>query len=101
MDEKRRVDFRSNCIICLYLALDRLVIQYTAKEISRAMASPTVHDDETLRGFDRLELGSLSGDSQEYVSDLSHAGKTSDLRSQLNTDDFESCRVEKRNFAVL
>ena len=35
----------------------------------------------------RFELGSLSGDSQEHFSDLSHAGKTSDLRSQLNTDD--------------
>ena len=28
-------------------------------------------------GGDRLELGSLSGDSQEYFSDLPHAGKTS------------------------
>ena len=40
-------------------------------------------------GVDRFELGSLSGDSQEHFSDLSHAGKTSDLRSQLNTDDFK------------
>ena len=38
-------------------------------------------------GGERLELGSLSGDSQEYFGDLPRAGKTSYLRSQLNTDD--------------
>ena len=48
LDEKRRVEFRSNCMRCLYVALDRPDIHYTAKEISRAMASPTVHADETL-----------------------------------------------------
>ena len=79
------------------------------------MGSPTVHADETLKalsrylashprvlwrypeggmdgkslGVDRFELGSLSGDSQEHFSDLSHAGKTSDLRSQLDADDFK------------
>ena len=47
-DEKRRVEFRSNCMRCLYLALDRPDIQFTAKEISRATASPTVHVVETL-----------------------------------------------------
>ena len=47
LDEKRRVAFRSNCMRCLYLALDRPDIQFTAKEISRAMASPTIHADET------------------------------------------------------
>ena len=41
LDEKRRVAFRSNCM-CLYLALDRPDIQFTAEEISRAMASPTI-----------------------------------------------------------
>ncbi len=41
LDEKWRVEFRSNCMRCLYLALDRPDIQKTAKEISRAMASPT------------------------------------------------------------
>ena len=46
-------------------------------------------------GIDRFELGSLSGDSQEHFSDLSHAGKTSDLRSQLNTDNVKL--VEWRN----
>ena len=45
--------------------------------------------DRKSLGVDRFELGSLSGDSQEHFSDLSHAGKTSDLRSQLNTDDFK------------
>ena len=39
-------------------------------------------------GVDRFELGGLSGDSQEYFGDLSHAGKTFSLRSQLNTDVF-------------
>ena len=53
LDEKRRVEFRSNCMRCLYLALDRPDIQYTAKEISRAMASPTVHADETLKALSR------------------------------------------------
>ena len=38
---------------CLYLAVDRPDIQYTAKEISRAMASPTVHADETLKALSR------------------------------------------------
>ena len=37
LDEKCRVAFRSNC---MYLAFDRPDIQFTAKEISRAMASP-------------------------------------------------------------
>ena len=40
LDEKRRVEFRSNCKRCLYLALDRFDIQFTAKEISRALTSP-------------------------------------------------------------
>ena len=53
LDEKRRVEFRSNCMRCLYLALDRPDIQFTAKEISRAMASPTVHADETLKALSR------------------------------------------------
>ena len=79
------------------------------------MASPTVHADEntqgsftipgwpstcvvaiTTAGMDRkglgvdgLELGSLSDDSQEYFGDLTHAGKTSYLRSQLNTVEFK------------
>ena len=100
---------------CLYLALDRPDIQFTAKEISRAMASRTVHADETLKalsrylashprvlwryprqecdrknlGVDRFELGGLSGDSQEHFGDLPHAGKTSCLRSQLKTVDFK------------
>ena len=124
LDEKRRVEFRSNCMRCLYLALDRPDIQFTAKEVSRAMTSPTVHADETLKalsrylaghprvlvaiptagmdgkslGVDRLELGSLSGDSQEYFGDLPHAGKTSYLRSKLNTDDF---KLVKRGSGIL
>ena len=57
LDEKRRVEFRSNCMRCLYLALDRLDIQSTAKEISRAMASPTVHADETLQALSRYLAG--------------------------------------------
>ena len=47
---------------------------------------------------DRLELGSLSGDSQEFIGDLPHAGKTSYLRSQLNADDF---KLVKRGSRVL
>ena len=31
LDEKRQVEFRSNCVRCLYLALDRPDIQFTAK----------------------------------------------------------------------
>ena len=42
LNEKRRVAFRSNCMRCLYLALDRPNIQFTAKDISRAVASPTL-----------------------------------------------------------
>ena len=41
---KRRVEFRSNCMRCLYLARDRPDIQFTAKEISRSMASPAIHE---------------------------------------------------------
>ena len=41
LNEERRVASRSNCMMCQYLALDRPDIQFTAKEISRAMASPT------------------------------------------------------------
>ena len=105
LDEKRRVEFRSNCMRCLYLVLDRPDIQFTAKEISRSMASPTIHADETLKasfavlgwpssravailtarmagkslGVDRLELGSLPGDSQELVANL----------GQLDADDLK------------
>ena len=53
LGEKRRVEFRRNCMRCLYLALDRLDIQFTTREISRAMASPTVHADETLKPLSR------------------------------------------------
>ena len=87
LDEKRRVEFRSNCMRCLYLALD---------PPDRAMESPTIHADEHTQGsftilgwpstcavaiptagmdgkslgVDRLELGSLSGDSQEYFGNI-------------------------------
>ena len=49
-------------------------------------------------GVDRLELGSLPGDSQEFIGDLPHARKTSYLRSQLNADDF---KLVKRRSGVL
>ena len=42
---------------CLFLALDRPDIQFVAKEISRAMANPTVNADETLRGVARYLVG--------------------------------------------
>ena len=47
---------------------------------------------------DKFELGSLSGDSQKYFSDLLHAWKTSYLHSQLNKDDF---MLVKRGSGVL
>ena len=53
--EKRRVEFR-NCMRCLYLALGRPDFQFTAKEISRDMASPTVHA-ETLKALSRYLAG--------------------------------------------
>ena len=115
LDKRRRVEFRSNCMRCLYLALDRPDIQFTAKEISRAMASLTVHADETLKaprvlwrewtgkvcGLTDTNCGSLSGDLQEFIGDLPHAGKTSFLRSQLNADDFKTCQAEKRSFTEM
>ena len=75
----------------LYWALDRPDIQFTAEEISRDMASPTFHADETHKALSRylaghprvaiptagmdgkslgaggLELGSLPGDSTYSV----------------------------------
>ena len=42
---------------CLYLALDRPDIQFTSKEISGAMASPTIHADETLKDLSRYLAG--------------------------------------------
>ena len=39
LDEKCRVAFRNNCTKCLHFALDRPDIQFTAKEISRVMAT--------------------------------------------------------------
>ena len=59
LDEKRRVEFRSNCMRCLYFAPDRPGTRFTAKEISRAMASPTVHADETLKALSRYLAGHL------------------------------------------
>ena len=112
LDEKRRVEFRSNCMRCLYLALDRPDIQFTAKEISRAMASLTVHADETLKAqrvLWREWTGKVWGltDSnwaacpvicKSSSATLPHAGKTSFLRSQLNADDF---KLVKRGSGVL
>ena len=46
-----------HCMRCLFLALDRPDIQFTAKEISRAMASPTIHADETLKALSRYLAG--------------------------------------------
>ena len=51
--------------------------------------------DRKSLGVDGLELGSLSGDSQEHFGDSPRAGKTSDLRSQLNTVNFKL--VERRS----
>ena len=49
--------FRSACMRCLFLAIDRPDIQFVAKEISRAMANPTVNADETLKGVARYLVG--------------------------------------------
>ena len=57
LDEERRAEFRSNCMRCLFSAVDRPDIQFTAKEISRAMASPTIHADETLKSLSRYLAG--------------------------------------------
>ena len=43
---------------------------------------------ESLR-VDRLELGSLPGDSQELIGNLPHAEKTSYRRGQLDADDLK------------
>ena len=102
-DEKRRVAFRSNCMRCLYLALDRPDIQFTSKEISGAMASPTIHADEPLKALSRYLAGHPRvlwryprqewpgkvwelTDSKELIGDLPYAGKTSYLRDQLDAD---------------
>ena len=50
-------DESSSAATALYLALYRPDIQFTAKEISRAMASPTVHTDETLKAPSRYLAG--------------------------------------------
>ena len=57
LDEKHRVAFRSVCMRCLYLALDPPDFQFTVEEISRAMASPTIHADETLKALPRYMAG--------------------------------------------
>ena len=83
------------------------------------MASPTIHADETLKALSRYlaghprvlwrfprqewtgkvwELGRLPCDSQELIGNLPHAGKTSYLSGQLNTDDF---KLVKRGSGVL
>ena len=49
LDEKRHVAFRRNCLRCVNLALDRPDFHFTAKETSRAVASPTIHA-ELFRG---------------------------------------------------
>ena len=57
LDPVRSREFKSNCMRHLFLALDRPDIQYIAKEISRAMANPTVFADETLKSSVRYLLG--------------------------------------------
>ena len=86
LDAKRRVEFRSNCMRCF---------QFTPKEISRAMASPTVHADETLKAISRY-LASHPRVLWRYPRQ-EWTGK-SYLRSQLNTDDF---KLVKRSFTEL
>ena len=54
---ERAAMFRSSCMRALYLALDRPDIQFTAKEISRAMSNPTINADETLKGLARYLVG--------------------------------------------
>ena len=85
LDEKRRVAFRSNCMRCLYLVLVRPDIKFTAKEISRVMASPTIHSDETVKALSRYLAGHprvlsrypSKNDSQELIGNLPHSGKIS------------------------
>ena len=48
--------FRSSCMRHIFLALDRPDLQFVAKEISRAMATPTINADETLKGVARYLL---------------------------------------------
>ena len=55
-DEEVRA-FRSNCMRHLFLALDRPDIQYIAKEVSRAMSSPTIFANETLKSSVRYLHG--------------------------------------------
>ena len=100
---------------CLYLALDRLDIQFTAKVISRSVASPTVHADETLEARSRYLTGhprvlrryprqEWTGKKVWGLTDSNWAAclvtrkKTSYLRSQLNTVDF---MLGKRGSGVL
>ena len=89
---------------CLDLALDRLDIQFTANEISRSVASPTVHADETLKALSRYLAGhprvlrryplqEWTGKvwgltDSNWAACLVTRKKTSYLRSQLNTVDF-------------
>ena len=57
LGKDRLKEFRSACMRCLFLALDRPDIQFAAKEVSRAMSAPTVNADETLKGIARYLLG--------------------------------------------
>ena len=57
LGEERMASFRSSCMRALYLALDRPDIQFVCKEVSRAMSSPTINADETLKGLCRYLLG--------------------------------------------
>ena len=102
---------------CLYLALDRPDIQFTAKEISRAMASPTIHADETLEALSRHLAGHprvlWRYPRQEWTAKVwgltdsnwaacpvtrKSSALTSCWENQLNADDF---KLVKRGSGVL
>ena len=76
---------------CLYLALDRPDIQFTAQEIFPAMTSPTVHADETLKTLSRYLAGHPSvlwrHPRQEWM------GKVWGLRNS----NWAACRVTRKS----
>ena len=87
--EARR--FRSVCMRLLFLSLDRPDLQFVAKEVSRAMAAPTVNANETVKSVGRYLI-----DAPRVVWQYPRQAMTSRLTA-LTDSSWGSCPVTRKS----
>ena len=57
LDAQKKSDFRSNAMRLMYLAQDRIDVQFSGKELARAMSEPTAWDEGQLKRAVRYLIG--------------------------------------------